>query len=110
MQQEYEFWDELNQNLKNSRGSPYLSNHHNFSQPINKLQILLDTKIVSDDDLDRELRLIKPHFNGMASTWLYSKNTLTKHYLSMALLHKDLKCKAPLIEPNLRRNLGKWST
>ena len=28
----------------------------------------------------------------------------------MALLHKDWKCKAPLIEPNLRRNLGKWST
>ncbi len=28
----------------------------------------------------------------------------------VALLHKDLKCKAPLIEPNLRRNLGKWST
>ena len=27
-----------------------------------------------------------------------------------ALLHKDLKCKAPLIELNLRRNLGKWST
>ncbi|OVM32575.1 benzoate transporter, partial [Acinetobacter baumannii] len=26
----------------------------------------------------------------------------------LALLHKDLKCKAPLIEPNLRRNLGKW--
>ena len=31
-------------------------------------------------------------------------------YFVMALLHKDLKCKAPLIEPNLRRNLGKWST
>ncbi|MBF6776010.1 hypothetical protein HN272_19585 [Acinetobacter baumannii] len=31
-------------------------------------------------------------------------------YFQMALLHKDLKCKAPLIEPNLRRNLGKWST
>ena len=30
--------------------------------------------------------------------------------ISWALLHKDLKCKAPLIEPNLRRNLGKWST
>ena len=30
--------------------------------------------------------------------------------LERALLHKDLKCKAPLIEPNLRRNLGKWST
>ncbi len=27
-----------------------------------------------------------------------------------ALLHKDLKCKAHLIELNLRRNLGKWST
>ena len=36
------------------------------------------------------------------------------HYLVLdsvvALLHKDLKYKAPLIEPNLRRNLGKWST
>ena len=32
------------------------------------------------------------------------------YYSSKALLHKDLKCKAPLIEPNLRRNLGKWST
>ena len=31
-------------------------------------------------------------------------------YPEGALLHKDLKCKAPLIEPNLRRNLGKWST
>ncbi len=31
-------------------------------------------------------------------------------YFVVALLHKDLKCKAPLIEPNLRRNLGKWST
>ncbi len=31
-------------------------------------------------------------------------------YIQTALLHKDLKCKAPLIEPNLRRNLGKWST
>ena len=34
------------------------------------------------------------------NTWQYST----------ALLHKDLKCKAPLIEPNLMRNLGKWST
>ena len=35
---------------------------------------------------------------------------LLKAELESALLHKDLKCKAPLIEPNLRRNLGKWST
>ncbi|MCO9030903.1 hypothetical protein KNR02_06100 [Acinetobacter baumannii] len=34
-------------------------------------------------------------------------NTLVQ---KTALLHKDLKYKAPLIEPNLRRNLGKWST
>ena len=31
-------------------------------------------------------------------------------HIASALLHKDLKCKAPLIELNLRRNLGKWST
>ncbi|QIC60254.1 hypothetical protein FSC12_02240 [Acinetobacter schindleri] len=31
-------------------------------------------------------------------------------YFITALLHKDLKCKAPLIDPNLRRNLGKWAT
>ncbi|PPZ93279.1 hypothetical protein C5B41_15855 [Acinetobacter ursingii] len=30
-----------------------------------------------------------------------------KSQCTAALLHKDLKCKAPLIEPNLRRNLGK---
>ena len=30
--------------------------------------------------------------------------------IEVALLHKDFKCKAALIEPNLRRNLGKWST
>ncbi|MCJ9167184.1 hypothetical protein K5E71_18635, partial [Acinetobacter baumannii] len=33
-----------------------------------------------------------------ATGYLYDSKT--------ALLHKDLKCKAPLIEPNLRRNLG----
>ena len=35
---------------------------------------------------------------------------LTASALATALLHKDFKCKAALIEPNLRRNLGKWST
>ncbi|KNY37424.1 hypothetical protein RR27_19500, partial [Acinetobacter baumannii] len=34
--------------------------------------------------------------------------TLDRTNWKWALLHKDLKCKAPLIEPNLRRNLGKW--
>ncbi|WP_228265656.1 hypothetical protein, partial [Acinetobacter baumannii] len=32
---------------------------------------------------------------------------LIANIIKSALLHKDLKCKAPLIEPNLRRNLGK---
>ncbi len=39
---------------------------------------------------------------------LYQKNILVDRIV--ALLHKDLKCKAPLIDPNLRRNLGKWAT
>jgi len=38
-------------------------------------------------------------------------DAISQHFVIYeALLHKDLKCKAPLIEPNLRRNLGKWST
>ena len=41
---------------------------------------------------------------------VYYKNKITGLVIITALLHKDLKCKAPLIEPNLRRNLGKWST
>ncbi|MFX9743929.1 hypothetical protein ABTP04_17340, partial [Acinetobacter baumannii] len=32
---------------------------------------------------------------------------ISMFYNTKALLHKDLKCKAPLIEPNLRRNLDK---
>ncbi|KJE66315.1 hypothetical protein CAT72_07655, partial [Acinetobacter baumannii] len=40
----------------------------------------------------------------------YANNTIMikGNIVEEALLHKDLKCKAPLIEPNLRRNLGKW--
>ncbi|ENW85092.1 hypothetical protein F906_02880 [Acinetobacter pseudolwoffii] len=41
---------------------------------------------------------------------IYAAYHVADFALSGALLHKDLKCKAPLIEPNLRRNLGKWST
>ncbi|MFA8903385.1 hypothetical protein ACEJ55_18795, partial [Acinetobacter baumannii] len=39
--------------------------------------------------------------------FLYDKVYILLKGLLTALLHKDLKCKAPLIEPNLRRNLGK---
>ncbi|NAR71862.1 AAA family ATPase [Acinetobacter haemolyticus] len=51
----------------------------------------------SNEDLYKKYRRFMPNY----------------HYTFVeyaALLHKDLKCKAPLIEPNLRRNLGKWST
>ena len=40
----------------------------------------------------------------------FSEQSDKKFHKEWALLHKDLKGKAPLIEPNLRRNLGKWST
>ena len=44
------------------------------------------------------------------SKYVVARRWSSKDVLGRALLHKDLKCKAPLIEPNLRRNLGKWST
>ncbi|MFW2067352.1 hypothetical protein ACG9ZB_12560 [Acinetobacter johnsonii] len=48
--------------------------------------------------------------NADFKMYLESNSDTLSLYLDQALLHKDLKCKAPLIEPNLRRNLGKWST
>ncbi|WP_257222373.1 hypothetical protein [Acinetobacter sp. YH12120] len=48
--------------------------------------------------------------NGFLSAEHSRYNERVFLYSETALLHKDLKCKAPLIEPNLRRNLGKWST
>ncbi|EPG34007.1 hypothetical protein ABTC58_15980 [Acinetobacter baumannii] len=47
--------------------------------------------------------------NNAASTGLVAINDASKEKL-IEFIHKDLKCKAPLIEPNLRRNLDKWST
>ena len=50
---------------------------------------------------------------ALDARWGEGKTWFVRHWqkhLEEALLHKDLKCKAPLIEPNLRRNLGKWST
>ena len=48
--------------------------------------------------------------NSAQANGINSFSGYMKVQSGMALLHKDLKCKAPLIEPNLRRNLGKWST
>ena len=47
-----------------------------------------------------KIRVVIEHINSQLKTFRILR----------ALLHKDLKCKAPLIEPNLRRNLDKWST
>ncbi|MBQ5176568.1 hypothetical protein C6378_14505 [Acinetobacter pittii] len=41
---------------------------------------------------------------------IFTEQNKKNSQYNQALLHKDLKGKAPLIEPNLRRNLGKWST
>ena len=76
------------------------------------------TKIGDVDHIEgQEIKLTK-HGDGkhhiIPSAWVReireNQVMLSKDAQEMALLHKDLKCKAPLIEPNLRRNLGKWST
>ena len=58
-------------------------------------------------DLHEEIKVLEKWVNQS----LGEKKAIFKDFdVQKALLHKDLKCKAPLIEPNLRRNLGKWST
>lgn len=109
LQQEYEFWDELNQILTIRNSNQYLNYYHNFSQAINKLQILLDTKIVSSDDVEREFSQIKPHFNGSTSKWLYSKNTLTKHFLSI-IKNENLTIATAFLEYILNQSTGNVSS
>ena len=45
-----------------------------------------------------------------ASDELMAQNSVIRFNSEWLCCTKILKCKAPLIEPNLRRNLGKWST
>ncbi|WP_228139517.1 BLUF domain-containing protein, partial [Acinetobacter baumannii] len=78
-----------------------------------------------NEDLLQDLRDILTEardfndLNGICGVLYYADNAffqclegeqevVERLFEKMALLHKDLKCKAPLIEPNLRRNLGKW--
>ncbi|WP_168406718.1 hypothetical protein [Acinetobacter indicus] len=58
------------------------------------------------EDMYAAIKLLSKNDYLVAQRSLFKK----KSYLYRALLHKDLKCKVPLIELNLRRNLGKWST
>ena len=87
----------------------------NVEPALNKLQSLRTDKDIVENVVDREtmLQVLKAHYDyymrDQFTVRFYGKNQNTFTY-GMALLHKDLKCKAPLIEPNLRRNLGKWST
>ena len=60
-----------------------------------------------------EVVLYKIDIFGLVGAQIFIENTDNKNFklsFNLALLHKDLKCKAPLIELDLRRNLGKWST
>ena len=75
------------------------------------VEIMLNTPLMSD-------LILKGNFHELKEVMSKSRElgmqifdqALFDLYNQGALLHKDLKCKAPLIELNLRRNLGKWST
>ena len=70
---------------------------------IYKIILPIHNKISSEEYKERAIIIIT-QLNG------YLVQHSNKIQMKVALLHKDLKCKAPLIEPNLRRNLDKWST
>ena len=66
-------------------------------------------KVVIQSALSGDMQAASLVLSRIAPT-LKAQTETVQFELDAALLHKDLKCKAPLIEPNLRRNLGKWST
>ena len=56
-----------------------------------------------------EVVLYKIDIFGLVGAQIFIENTDNKNFklsFNLALLHKDLKCKAPLIELNLRRNVS----
>ncbi|SUU12443.1 VGR-like protein [Acinetobacter haemolyticus] len=67
-------------------------------------------RIYSDSADQVELALVPGAYLKPLNEAKNNKVAESLDELEEVLLHKDLKCKAPLIEPNLRRNLGKWST
>ena len=87
-----------------------------------KRHIIVDTQglphgilVTTADKTDRQgaldtITLHKDSLQNVEVVLVDGGYTGERFSLAVALLHKDLKCKAPLIEPNLRRNLGKWST
>ena len=64
--------------------------------------------IVTNTDDEHDSRQRKPSIKNEQSYRVIKLDSMDYKFLMlyMALLHKDLKCKAPLIESNLRRNLG----
>ncbi|QXR10052.1 BapA prefix-like domain-containing protein [Acinetobacter junii] len=69
-----------------------------------------DISVIKKDGLNA-IVFLKNGEKIVIQNFFNEENTLDNSLvIQEALLHKDLKCKAPLIEPNLRRNLGKWST
>ncbi|MGF2635653.1 hypothetical protein ACQUFW_04330 [Acinetobacter johnsonii] len=72
------------------------------------LQIAIENRF-TDDGVNRYFYITNEFLREGAKKTYFIENP-PRNVICEALLHKDLKCKAPLIEPNLRRNLGKWST
>ncbi|WP_462184969.1 MerR family transcriptional regulator, partial [Acinetobacter baumannii] len=70
----------------------------------------LKSQLINGEELDLEDWLNMLELIAMYEKYFTQEELekLTFLQSGTALLHKDLKCKAPLIEPNLRRNLGKW--
>ncbi|WP_166739957.1 hypothetical protein [Acinetobacter haemolyticus] len=81
----------------------------------NFVDVLNDMRAHYKNNISNGLAI--PFYPDLVEDGLTLEEASTKFFVTSdendsekVLLHKDLKCKAPLIEPNLRRNLGKWST
>ncbi len=87
--------------------------HQSLAQSNQQLDAKVQHLEVTNQQLDgkvQHLEACNQHLSILTQKYEHELALFKKHKFGRALLHKDLKCKAPLIEPNLRRNLGKWST
>ncbi|MBP8064181.1 MAG: hypothetical protein KAY38_04190 [Acinetobacter sp.] len=108
MQQEYEFWDELNKNLNINHGNQYLNFYNNLSESINILEGMLNTKDLLETEIEEKLQRIKQYFNRAGSQWLYSKQAITKHYLAI-IKKENLTVANAFLEYSLKKSLSSIS-
>ena len=91
-------------------GTAYISGASSLTKYV-YLEILLSDFFRKDNIFQEVIHKIMRNYKFDGFVWFdFKERSFNNDALNTALLHKDLKCKAPLIEPNLRRNLGKWST